>query len=117
MAEAGKVRIATTDDIPAGGMKSYEIEETLVIIVNIEGQYYAFYSSCPHQGGPLEEGVLYKEIIECPRHHHRFDVRTGENIYPKNVYPENMKYLQEELRPLRVLPLEVRGKDILLELQ
>ena len=32
---------------------------------------------CTHDGGPLAEGALEGDVIECPRHGARFDIRTG----------------------------------------
>ena len=39
--------------------------------------YYAMDDLCTHDGGPLAEGILDGDVIECPRHGARFDVKTG----------------------------------------
>lgn len=111
-----RIKIATMDEIAPGEMKSCEIGGILIVVVNVADNFHAFQAVCPHKGGPLQEGVLDQELIECPWHHHRFDVRTGENVYPKNVYPKSLKKLQDQLKPLRTFPIKVEGRDIILDL-
>jgi 3-phenylpropionate/trans-cinnamate dioxygenase ferredoxin subunit len=42
---------------------------------------------CTHDGGPLAEGVLEGEVIECPRHGARFNVKTGAALCLPAVAP------------------------------
>jgi len=51
------------------------------------GDVVACAETCPHQGRPLEGGALYETYIVCPHHHYVYDARTGENRYPKSVFP------------------------------
>jgi nitrite reductase/ring-hydroxylating ferredoxin subunit len=57
--------------------------------------------SCPHEGADLGEGTLYMGAVNCPRHHYLYDLRTGENIYPRRVFPAD---LGRALRPLKLFP-------------
>lgn len=38
---------------------------------------------CPHLGGPLFQGTLWRETVTCPWHQWCFDLRTGERIDPE----------------------------------
>jgi 3-phenylpropionate/trans-cinnamate dioxygenase ferredoxin subunit len=49
----------------------------MVVVVNLEGEYYGVEDVCTHDGGPLGEGELDGDQLVCPRHGARFDVRTG----------------------------------------
>jgi nitrite reductase/ring-hydroxylating ferredoxin subunit/uncharacterized membrane protein len=40
-------------------------------------QFYAISATCPHAGGPLDEGTLEGDIVECPWHGSRFCMRDG----------------------------------------
>lgn len=40
-------------------------------------QLYAISATCPHAGGPLDEGTLQGDIVECPWHRSRFCMRDG----------------------------------------
>ena len=48
-----------------------------IVVVNLDGQFYAVEDVCTHDGGPLGEGKLDGCELICPRHGARFDVRTG----------------------------------------
>jgi nitrite reductase/ring-hydroxylating ferredoxin subunit len=41
--------------------------------------YVAFKPSCPHARGPLFEGKRNGDVIICPWHFFRFDLKTGES--------------------------------------
>jgi 3-phenylpropionate/trans-cinnamate dioxygenase ferredoxin subunit len=71
--KAGKV-----SDIPPGRVQVVELEEEDVALCNVDGEIYAVANVCTHDGGPLGDGYLLGDEIECPRHGARFDVRTGE---------------------------------------
>ena len=76
------VKIAETKDIQPSNMKAVDLAGEKVCIVNIEGKYYAIGNVCTHVGGPLDEGTLEGNEVECPWHGSRFDVRTGEPTKP-----------------------------------
>jgi nitrite reductase/ring-hydroxylating ferredoxin subunit/uncharacterized membrane protein len=40
-------------------------------------QVYAISATCPHAGGPLDEGALQGDIVECPWHGSRFRMHDG----------------------------------------
>ena len=71
------VRIARTDEIRPGEKRIVDVDGILVVVVNLDGQFYALEDVCTHDGGPLGEGELEDGRIVCPRHGARFDVRTG----------------------------------------
>jgi len=71
------VRVARTDDIPPGAKQIVEVDDTLMVVVNLAGAFYAVEDVCTHDGGPLGEGELDGCELICPRHGARFDVRTG----------------------------------------
>lgn len=48
-----------------------------VVLVRRGLQLYAISATCPHAGGPLDEGMLDGDIVECPWHGSRFCMRDG----------------------------------------
>ena len=73
----GFVRVAKVGEIPEGGVKIVRVDDLAIGVFNIGGEYYAIEDVCTHDGGPLAEGRLEGDVIECPRHGAKFNVRTG----------------------------------------
>jgi 3-phenylpropionate/trans-cinnamate dioxygenase ferredoxin subunit len=73
----GFVTVARVGEIPAGGVKVVRLGDVPVAVFHVDGAYYALEDVCTHDGGPLAEGMLEGDVIECPRHGARFDVKTG----------------------------------------
>ena len=72
------VKAAKASDIPPGRIRVIELGEEDVAVCNVDGEIYAVANVCTHDGGPLGDGYLLGDEIECPRHGARFNVRTGE---------------------------------------
>ncbi len=109
------VRVASRSELAPGQLKAVEVDGRRIALANVNGEFYAFDASCPHQGGPLHEGTLYDYTLDCPLHHFTYDVRTGENLYPKNVYPASMPQLRRQVISLRTHRVRVEGDDVLIE--
>src|SRR5512139_4076921 len=97
------VSVAKLDDIPRGRVKIVAVGDEEVALCNVDGTIYAVANVCSHDGGPLGEGHLLGDQIECPRHGARFDVRTGAvKALPAIV-------------PIPTFAVRVDGQDILVE--
>lgn len=72
------VCVAKITDLEPGSCLSVEVEGYGIALFNVNGTIYALDNTCLHAGGPLGEGTLHGEIVECPWHGWRFNVRTGE---------------------------------------
>jgi len=71
------VRIAKTTDLSDPGKLIIEIEDRLIVLFHVAGNFWAIDDVCTHDGGPLGEGELDGFCIACPRHGAKFDIRTG----------------------------------------
>jgi NAD(P)H-dependent nitrite reductase small subunit len=65
-------------DVPLGEGRAVTIEARRIAIFNAPTGWFALDSVCPHQGGPLADGILSDNCVACPLHDRRFDLRTGE---------------------------------------
>ena len=72
------VTVATTEELPPGTRKTVEVHGVWIALFNVGGSFYAIDNTCPHAGGPLGEGYLTGEAVECPWHGWEFNVCTGE---------------------------------------
>jgi 3-phenylpropionate/trans-cinnamate dioxygenase ferredoxin subunit len=71
------VTVARVGEIPVGGVKVVRMDDQPLALFHLEGGYFAIEDLCTHDGGPLADGVLDGDVIECPRHGARFNVKTG----------------------------------------
>jgi nitrite reductase/ring-hydroxylating ferredoxin subunit len=87
-----------TNDVPERGRLVIEAGGRTIGIYRLDGQLYAYENVCPHQGGPVCQGLLVPRVLEliddggvsrsncfdehslhvvCPWHGFEFDIRTG----------------------------------------
>ena len=74
------VKVATTNDLKPGGTKVVNVDGTDVALFNVDGEFFAINNTCLHKGGPLGEGFLEGEVVSCPWHGWRYNVKTGQNV-------------------------------------
>jgi 3-phenylpropionate/trans-cinnamate dioxygenase ferredoxin subunit len=99
------VKAAKVSDIPPGRIRVVELEEEDVALCNVDGEIYAVANVCTHDGGPLGDGYLLGDEIECPRHGARFNVRTGE-----------VKSLPA-IMPIPTLEVKIEGDEIWIDIE
>ena len=90
------VRIAAPSDVPEGEVRVFSAGGHSIALANVGGRFYAMDNLCTHDGGPLGEGMLWGEDIECPRHGARFDVTSGRvtafpAVAPVHTYPARVE--------------------------
>ena len=61
-------------ELSPGEKKMVEVDDIPVALFNVNGEFFAIEDVCTHDGGPLAEGELDGDQIECPRHGARFNV-------------------------------------------
>ena len=96
------VRVAGRGDVPAGEMLIVEVEGEAIVLANVDGQIYAFGNGCTHRGGPLGEGLLEGDEVECPFHQGRFNVKTGEAVQEPPTEPVPTYQVQMDGDDIRV---------------
>jgi len=97
----GFVTVAKVGEIPDGGVKVVRVEGQPVAVFHVDGAYYAMDDVCTHDGGPLAEGSIEGEEVECPRHGARFNVKTGEALCLPAISPVptyTVKVVGEEIK-------------------
>jgi 3-phenylpropionate/trans-cinnamate dioxygenase ferredoxin subunit len=81
------VKVAHVSEIEPGKRKLVNLEDVIVAIFNIDGNFYCIEDVCTHDGGPVAEGDLEGFKIACPRHGALFDVRDGSVLSMPAVVP------------------------------
>ncbi len=78
------VRVCTLAQLDAAGgllPVAHDGREAVVVRAGT-GEVFAVARACPHEGYPLEQGVVVGETITCPWHGWRFDLRSGACLTP-----------------------------------
>ncbi|MBL93940.1 MAG: Rieske family ferredoxin [Magnetovibrio sp.] len=70
--------VASTEDIDEEDVIQVRLDDLLLAIYNLDGEFYATSDICTHENTCLSEGIVVGDIIECPRHQGRFHIPTGE---------------------------------------
>ena len=82
----GKIFVGKTTDITSGQMKKVSVDENEVVILNMDGNYFAIDDTCTHAGGSLSEGKLDGSTIICDWHGAQFDCKNGKLIkFPAKI--------------------------------
>jgi nitrite reductase/ring-hydroxylating ferredoxin subunit len=68
------VQFAKKSQVPENGVIAVQVEGRSLALINLHGEIYALDDNCPHEGGPLSDGQVVGDEIECPWHASR---RTG----------------------------------------
>lgn len=104
--------VAHVDDLTDGDRITVQLEGREISVFNVDGEYYAYTNWCPHQSGPVCEGMVSGtwdatvddqsraitrewgregEILNCPWHGWEFDIRTGESL------AQNLKLISHDI--------------------
>jgi len=78
-----------------------------ILLVRRAGRLFAMADTCSHFGGPLSEGKLMDNCIECPYHASRFALEDGHVIDGPAVHPQPI--LETRIRDGQI---EVRKRSI-----
>jgi nitrite reductase/ring-hydroxylating ferredoxin subunit/Fe-S cluster biogenesis protein NfuA len=94
--------VAKLADLSPGDVRAVEADGRSILLVNVEGEAYAFRNVCPTDGrSPLDGGVLTGVALVCPWHNCAYDARSGKRIDDRAEDPG-----------LAVLPVAVRDGAI-----
>jgi nitrite reductase/ring-hydroxylating ferredoxin subunit len=92
-----------SDQLAAGRLTKVHVAGRAVLLARLEdGTPVAASVVCPHEQADLSDGSVFMGAVDCPRHHYLYDLRTGENRYPRNVFPPD---LAANLVPLPLYPV------------
>ncbi|OGC76147.1 MAG: hypothetical protein A2Z27_05420 [candidate division Zixibacteria bacterium RBG_16_50_21] len=98
-------KIARKGEVPPGKTKIVKAGKKELVLCNVENVYYCIDNLCTHDDGPLGEGELMEEVIECPRHGAQFDVKTGEVVSMPAVVP------------IRTYAVRLQGEEIIVAVE
>ena len=83
--------VANLEEIPKLGARVLEVEDgSIALFRTSDDQVFALRDACPHQQGPLSQGIVAGHTVTCPLHNWKIDLESGQALPPDegctNVY-------------------------------
>lgn len=69
--------VADAEEIEEEDLIEVTVGERTLAIYRLADGYYATDGICTHEYACLADGFVIGNVIECPKHQGRFDIRTG----------------------------------------
>ena len=90
------VKVTYQQNIPLREGRAVMVGGEEIAVFNLGGEFLAVDNRCPHQGGPLADGIVTGEKVVCPLHGWRICLRSGAILKPAipvrtPVYPARVK--------------------------
>lgn len=67
-------------EMPENTLKRVDVAGVPVVLVKLGSKYGAIAATCSHAGGPLDEGELQGNVVQCPWHGSRFRMTDGKAL-------------------------------------
>ncbi len=99
------VTVAPRSALKAGEVLGVQAKDRELALYEVEGTVYATDNQCTHAFAYLSDGWLDGDVIECPLHGGRFEVKTGKGLGPP--IPCDIK----------TYPVRVSGDDLQVKLE
>ena len=68
------------EEIIEGGINKASVAGVNLILLQLDGELFAYEDACPHERHPLSLGELEGDILTCSKHLWEFDIKTGKHI-------------------------------------
>lgn len=94
------VKVAEIGEINEGESKQVEINTRKIALFNIDGNYYATDDTCTHQKASISKGEIEGDVVSCPHHGARFNIKTGAVLSLPAMFP------------LKTYTVNIDGNDI-----
>ncbi|MFA9460680.1 nitrite reductase small subunit NirD [Thiohalorhabdus methylotrophus] len=83
MSESQWMEIGALADIPPRGARVVRTElGDIAVFRAADDAVFALDDRCPHQGGPLSQGMVLGHRVACPLHNWQIELGSGEAVAP-----------------------------------
>jgi len=76
----GWQRVGPADELDVEDVMPFDFNGREYAIYHSIDGYFASDGMCTHEEEPLADGIVIDNVIECPLHQGRFDVRNGKAL-------------------------------------
>jgi len=74
------VPVIRSQSIEDGEFKIVNYEDINVLILNLDGEFYAYQNACADGGRPLDDSLFQSPMLNCSCHGYGYDLRRGNCI-------------------------------------
>ena len=85
MTEQKWVRITQCENIPLREGRAVKVGNREIAVFNLGDRFLAVDNSCPHQGGPVSDGIVSGSTVVCPLHAWKIDLESGAVLKPADT--------------------------------
>jgi nitrite reductase (NADH) small subunit len=79
------IRITAAENIPPREGRAVDLGGQSLALFNLGDRYVAVENRCPHNGGPLADGIVGGATVTCPLHNWRVCLDSGAVTKPCNA--------------------------------
>ena len=79
------IRITNCENIPLREGRSVKVGGHDIAVFNFGDRFLAVENRCPHNGGPLADGIVSGTTVVCPLHAWKVDLECGEVRKPSDA--------------------------------
>ena len=99
------VKVAHVTEVAEGHVKTVLAKGQRLALAHLaDGSYHVIEDRCTHDNGPLGAGELVDDLVECPRHGARFNVKSGQPVTLPAVVP------------VKSFQVKVTGEDVFVKI-
>jgi len=80
-------RSIAADDLKQNKPTRVMVDGIAILLVKRNDEIYALTETCPHMGGPLSEGKLVGDAIQCPWHGSQLALEDGHVVNGPTAFP------------------------------
>jgi nitrite reductase (NADH) small subunit len=91
------IRITAAENIPPREGRVVQVGGLSVAVFNTGDRFLAVENRCPHDGGPLADGIVGGTTVTCPLHNWRICLESGNVSRP----------CESDASHVRTFPIEV----------
>ncbi len=96
------IKVAEVGDINEGGAKQIDLNGTKIALFNVDNGYYAIGDTCSHEKASLSHGEIDGNVVSCPRHGARFNIKTGAVMSLPAMFPVKTHKVKVEGNDIKV---------------
>jgi nitrite reductase (NADH) small subunit len=85
MSDERWVRVTVVENVPPREGRAVLVGDRELALFNLGDRFLATDPNCPHQGGPLCDGIVTGSSVVCPLHAWKVNLDSGEVERPSNA--------------------------------